>query len=68
MTLWNLKSFSFHLRWCGPLHLAFPGDMAYVSTNIQQVAEEEEEGEGDTPHMDTWRKARVWVAFFGGLH
>ena len=24
MTLWNLNSFSSHLRWCGPLHLAFP--------------------------------------------
>ena len=28
--------------WCGPLHLAFPGDVAYAYTNIQQVAEEEE--------------------------
>ena len=27
--------------WCGPLHLAFPGDVAYAYTNIQQVAEEE---------------------------
>jgi hypothetical protein len=28
--------------WCGPLHLAFPGDAAYACTNIQQVAEEED--------------------------
>ena len=63
-----LTSFSSHLRWCGPLHLAFPGDMAYECTNIQQVAEEEEEDwEGDTPHIDTWLDARVWVDLFGGL-
>ena len=53
--------------WCGPPHLAFPGDVACACTNIQQVAEEEEEEE-DTPHVDTWRNARVWVDFFGGLH
>ena len=35
-------------------------------TNIQQMAEEEEEE--DTPHIDTWCNARVWVDFFGGLH
>ena len=29
--------------WCGPLHLAFLGDVAYACTNIQQVASEEEE-------------------------
>jgi hypothetical protein len=45
--------------------LAFLGDVADACTNIQQVAEEEEE---DTPHVDTWRIARVWVDFFGGLH
>jgi hypothetical protein len=28
--------------------------------------EEEEEEEEDTPHVDTWRNARVWVDFFGG--
>jgi hypothetical protein len=56
--------------WCGPLHLAFPGDVADACTNIQQVAskEEEEEEEEGTPHIDTWRNARVWVDFFGGLH
>ena len=55
--------------WCGPLHLAFPGDVAYACINIEQVAqEEEEEEEGDTPHIDTWRIARVWVDFFVGLH
>ena len=54
--------------WCGPLHLAFPDDVADACTNIQQVAEEEEEEEGDTPHIDTWCNARVWVDFFGGLH
>ena len=42
-----------------------PIDVAYACTNIQQVAKEEEE---DTPHIDTWRNARVWVDFFGGLH
>jgi hypothetical protein len=56
--------------WCGPLHLAFPGDVAYACTNIQQVASKEGEGEGevDTPHIDTWRNVRLWVDFFGGLH
>ena len=54
--------------WCGPLRLAFPGNAAYVCTNIQQVASEEGEGEeGDTPHIDTWCNARVWVDFFGDL-
>ena len=67
MTLWNLNSFFSHLRWCGPLHLAFRSDVAYACTNIQPVVEEEEE-EGDTPHIDTWLDARVWVDFFGGLH
>jgi hypothetical protein len=51
--------------WCGPLHLTSLGDVAYECINIQQVAEEEEEEE-DTPHVDTWRNARVWIAFFGG--
>ena len=46
---------------CGPLHLAFPGDVAYACTNIQ----EEEDG---TPHIDTWRNTKVWVDFFGDLH
>ena len=69
MTLWNNTKFNIFngVVWCGPLHLAFPGDVAYACTNIQQVAEEEEE-EGDTPHIDTWRNARVWVDFFDGLH
>ena len=67
MTLWNNTKCNILILWCGPLHLAFPGDVAYACTNIQQVAEEEEE-EGDTPHIDTWRNARVWVDFFGGLH
>ena len=67
VTLWNLNSFSSHLRWCGSLHLAFPTNVAYACTNIQQVASAEEE-EGDTPHIDTWCSARVWVDFFGGLH
>jgi hypothetical protein len=50
--------------------LAFPNNVAGACTNIQQVAEEEEEEEEeeDTPHIDTWRNARVWVVFFGGLH
>ena len=51
--------------WCGALHLAILGDVRYACTNIQQMAGKEE---GDTPHIDTWRNARVWVDFFGGLH
>ena len=54
--------------WCGPLRLAFPGNVAYACTTIKQVAEEEEEEEEDTPHIDTWCNVRVWVDFFGGLH
>ena len=55
--------------WCSPLHLAFPGDVTYACTNIQQVTEEEEEvEEEDSPHIDTWRNTRVWADFFGGLH
>ena len=37
VTPWNLNSFSSHLRRCGPLHSAFPYDVAYACTNIQQV-------------------------------
>jgi hypothetical protein len=55
--------------WCGPLYLAFPGHVAYACTHIQQVAEEEEE-EGDTLHIDTWRNARCgltsWVVCING--
>jgi hypothetical protein len=40
--------------------------VADACTNIQQVAQEEEEE--DTPHDDTWCNARVWVDFFDGLH
>ena len=29
--------------WCGPLHLAFLGNVAYACTNIQQVAKEEQQ-------------------------
>jgi hypothetical protein len=28
---------------CGPLHLAFPEDVAYAFTNIQQVTYKEEQ-------------------------
>ena len=45
VTLWNLDSFSSHLHYCGPLHLAFPLDVAYACFKIQQVAKEEEEDE-----------------------
>ena len=46
----------------------FPDNVACACTNIQQVAEEEEE-EGDTPHnINTWCNATVWVDFFDGLH
>jgi hypothetical protein len=41
--------------------------VADTCTNIQQVALKEEEEEDDTPHVDTWRNARVWVDFFGDL-
>jgi hypothetical protein len=34
----------------------------------QEDEEEEEVEEEDTPHVDTWRNARVWVDFFDGLH
>jgi hypothetical protein len=44
--------------------LTFPGDVAYACTNIEQVAEEDEEE--DTPHIDTWHNVRV--DFFGGLY
>ena len=54
------------MMWCGPLHWTFLGDVTYTCTHIQQVAYEEEEEED--PHIDTWRNARVWVDFFGGLH
>ena len=68
----DLNSFSYHLRYCGPLHLTLPGDMADACTNIQQVAEEggeeQQQQGGDTPHVDTWCSARVWVDFFGSLH
>jgi hypothetical protein len=48
--------------------LAFLSDVPDAYTNIQQVAEEEKEEEGDTPHVDTWHNARVWIDFFGDLH
>ena len=54
--------------WCGPLHLALLGGVMDAYTNIQEVALGEDEVEGDTPHTDTWRNARVWVDFFGFLH
>ena len=60
-----MNSFSSHLRWCGPLHLAFLDDVAYTCTNIIQVTEEEEE---DPPQIDYDTAARVWVDFFGDLH
>jgi hypothetical protein len=47
--------------------LVFLGDAADACTNIQQVASEEEEEEEETPHLDMWHNARVWVDFFGGL-
>jgi hypothetical protein len=51
--------------WCGPLHLAFPCDVAYACINIQAKEEEEEEV---IPHIDTWCNAGVWVDFFDGVH
>jgi hypothetical protein len=40
------------MMWCGPLHLAILGNVAYACTNIQEEEEEEEEEE-DTPHIAT---------------
>jgi hypothetical protein len=68
MTLWNDAKCNILMVWCGPLHLAFPGDAAYACTNVQQVAKEEEEEEEDTPNIDTWNNVRVWIDFLGGLH
>ena len=65
--IYDIRIHSSDHHWCGPLHLAFPGDVAYACTNIQQVWSEEEE-EKRTPHIGTWRNARVWIDFFGGLH
>ena len=48
--------------WCSPIRLAFLDDVTHACTNIQE--EEEEDG---TPHIDTWRNARVWVDFFDDL-
>ena len=54
MTLWNLDSFSSYLRWCGPLQLAFMGDVIYTCTNIHLIAQEEEkEEEGEEVHILT---------------
>ena len=65
----NLNLFPCQLCQCGPLHLAFPGDVADACTNIEQVVvEEEEEEEGGNLHVHTWRNASVRVDFFGGLH
>ena len=68
MTLWNNTKCNILIVWCDPLHLTFPGDVTHACTYILQVVEEEEEEEGDTPHVDTRRNVRVWVDFFGGLH
>jgi hypothetical protein len=37
--------------WCGSLHLAFSDDVAYACTNIQQVAEEEEDDLGEPTYL-----------------
>jgi hypothetical protein len=34
---------------------------------VTEEEEEEEEEEEDTPHVDTWRNARVRVDFLDGL-
>ena len=53
VTLWNLNSFSSRLCWCGPLHLAFLGEVADACTNIQQVAfnkkKEKNKNKADAP-------------------
>ena len=42
--------------------------MWQAHVGIQQVPQEEEEEEGDTPHINTWRNATVRVDVFDGLH
>ena len=63
MTLWNDTKCNILMVWCGPLHLAFLGDVACACSNIQE--EEEEEG---IPNIDTSNNARVRVDLLGGLH
>ena len=46
--LW-IELVSSHLHWCGPLHLAFPSNVAYACTNTQHVLLEEE---GDNEKWD----------------
>ena len=58
-----LHSISSHLRWYGPLHLAFPGDVAYACTDIQQVAKEEEKKNKTkkvTLHILTHSAIQLW--------
>jgi hypothetical protein len=38
VTLWNNTKCNILMMWCGALHLAFPCNVAYACTNIQQVA------------------------------
>ena len=50
----------------GSTPLGLPGQCGICMHQHSTVAEEE--GEEDTPHIDMWRNARLWVDFFGGLH
>jgi hypothetical protein len=43
--IWNNTKCNILMLSCGPLHLAFPEDVAYAFTNIQQVTYKEEEQE-----------------------
>jgi hypothetical protein len=43
------------------------GAAVVAATTTEEEAEEDEEEDG-TPHVDTWRNARVWVDSFVGLH
>ena len=38
VTLWNNTKCNILMVWYGPLHVAFPDNVAYACTNIQQVA------------------------------
>jgi hypothetical protein len=39
----------------------------HSTVRYEEGDEEYKEQEGDTPHFDTWRNARVWVGLLGWL-
>ena len=56
--------------WSTPLGLPRPCGICIHQHSTSGIRKKKEElkQEGDTPHIDTWRNARVWVDFFDGLH